>query len=189
MTDDGPWFRDVRVLWARPLEFFPTRDHTEAERLNAMVRFVLYSGAALAAYNVESAGTTIAAAAIIAVLLTVVFATQDDNPKDGNNNSNDDRAPNHHQRKPTTKECTPPTEQNPFMNVLAHEHGTDRPPACTGKAVETAARDLFERGIVRDIHDVYRTGASDRQFVTAPVTTTIPDTLAFRNFLFAKTRP
>jgi hypothetical protein len=47
----------------------------------------------------------------------------------------------------------------------------------------------FDKGLSREITDVYHKKASDRQFVTMPATgdSGNPDTLAFRNFLYSET--
>jgi hypothetical protein len=48
---DPVWYRDVSVLFRRPLEFFPSRDQTAEERVNSMVRLLTYCGLAVFAYN------------------------------------------------------------------------------------------------------------------------------------------
>jgi hypothetical protein len=68
---DEAWYREVRVLWRRPLEFFPTRDHTPAERLNSLVRFVTYASLGVYAYNRRPKTLVLALAAV--ALLSVAF--------------------------------------------------------------------------------------------------------------------
>lgn len=48
---DPVWYQDVRVLWRRPFEFFPSRDQTPEERVNSLTRLVAYSSAAVYAYS------------------------------------------------------------------------------------------------------------------------------------------
>lgn len=48
---DPVWYHDVRVLWRRPAEFFPSRDQTPEERVNSLVRLITYAGLAVFAYS------------------------------------------------------------------------------------------------------------------------------------------
>jgi hypothetical protein len=89
---------------------------------------------------------------------------------------------------PTRMEkCTPPTVDNPFMNVSSAEYGQgDRPLACDPLRPATKRRiaKAFEEGLVRDVGDVYAKQASDRQFYTNPVTTVVNDQEAFAKWLY-----
>ncbi len=69
---DEPWYRDVRTLWRRPLEFFPTRDQSHGERLNSMVRLTLYCSLALLAYSRKAKYAALGV--LIVVLASVAFA-------------------------------------------------------------------------------------------------------------------
>ena len=184
MTDQA-WYRDPRVLATRPLEFFPMRGMTAAERLNSMVRFVVYAAGALAAYRGDADALWLGLAA--ALVLSLLFAA----PAPAAVESTTSRYANvPDPADPVAfKECTPPTPANPFMNVLTSEYAADKPAACAVSA-QTLERSqtYFEQGLPREISDVYRNRASDRQFVTMPVSGNngTPDTLAFRNYLFSQ---
>jgi hypothetical protein len=178
-NNDLPWYQTPQVLGARPLEFFPTRDMTPSERLNGIVRFVLYAGVAVAAYRGDFVPLWIAC--VVVGVLSFVYSIPEDVKSS---------YPQHTKKDTTIRAtCTPPSEANPFMNVLANEYGADKPPACAVTA-ETLdqSQAYFELGLPREISDVYRNRASDRQFVTMPVSGNngTPDTLAFRNFLFSQ---
>jgi hypothetical protein len=45
-------------------------------------------------------------------------------------------------------------------------------------------RKNFNKGLFRNLDDVYEVENSQRQFVTMPVTTSAPDTIAFAEYLF-----
>ena len=179
---DKPWYQDPVALFARPLEFFPTRDMTPAERLNSLARFVVYASAAIAAYRSET--TPLLVGLVVVVVLSLAYAVS---PK-GNGaivtridvvDRTSERA-----------ECTPPTPNNPFMNVLADEFGPDKPGACPvdDRSMKQSQR-YFDQGLPREISDVYHNRASDHVFGTMPGSGTngVPDTLAFRNYLFSET--
>lgn len=172
-----PWYNDIFVLGKRPLEFFPTRDHSPAEKLNSIVRFVAYGSAAIAVYRRDT--TPLLVGVLVIAVLSFVFSV----PQQRNLDVTISRYAA--DKRDTT--CTKPTQENPFMNRLPHEHGSDKAPACPQTdEVRRQAQQHFDRGLPREVSDVYRNRASDRQFMTMPVTDTIPDTLAFRNFLAGK---
>lgn len=175
---DRAWYQEPMVLFKRPLEFFPARDMTHAERLNAIVRFIAYASVGIAMYKRDP--VILAVGAVIIVVLSLVFssptlagsAVKEVHTEEGR------------------KECTPPTPDNPFMNVLANEYMSSKPGACAVNAASMQkSSDYFDEGLPREIADVYHNRASDRQFITMPASGTngTPDTLAFRNFLFSET--
>lgn len=176
--NDPAWYRKPAVLFQRPLEFFPARSMSPAERLNSMVRFVLYACTAIALYHQDP--IMLGAGFVIILVLSVVYSIPENtcNPND-----------------PTSKcapKCTAPTPDNPFMNVLTNEFGTNKPDSC-GVTTETMrqAQQYFDANLPREISDVYHKRASDRNFITMPVAGNngTPDTLAFRNYLYSRAAP
>lgn len=166
---DKIWYEDVRILTARWREFFPAPHHTSAEKVNALVRLVLYVALATFVYNRE-VRTLVLGGGVIAVL-SFAFGhrtTERLTPE----------AP-----LPTT-ECTKPTRDNPFANVLLTDLGKPRAPACAYDSVKDELRAHFNDGLIRNATDVYEKENSQHQYYTMPVTTTIPDTHAFANFLY-----
>jgi hypothetical protein len=178
MKDVHPWYRFPSVLIKKPLEFFPARGMTPAERLNSIIRFVVYAAAAIAYYRAD--WMVFGLGMCVIFVLSIVFAVPCTTPEC-----------KQRQKDPSDREtCTKPNEDNPFMNVLAHEYGINKPPACpTTTTIMCESNKHFDKGLPREISDVYHNRASDRQFVTMPVTGNngTPDTLAFRNYLFSET--
>jgi hypothetical protein len=97
--------------------------------------------------------------------------------------------------RPTTvkrerKRCSPSTADNPFSNAtvgaLLGDEG--RAPACSydDPGVAKEMRKNFNKGLFRNLDDVYEKESSARQFYTMPVTTGAPDTIAFAEFLFGR---
>ena len=177
MLDDEIWYRDAAVLVKRPLEFFPTRDHSDAERTNALVRFVLYAALAVALAGLTAPAQAAAAAGAIILVISLVFLASPRGPAQTLEEPKEEQFT-------AARSCTRPTPENPFMNVLVTEYGTARPPACDYEDVKDDVHRFHERGLHREITDVYKNRASDRQFITMPVTETAPDTTAFRNYLY-----
>lgn len=180
---DPLWPQDVSILWRRPLEFFPTRDQTAEERINALVRFATYATAAVAMFGTVHPGKAAAVGAAVIVMITVAASSDPPSKPVG-------PAPDAHdasvERRPAT--CRKPTKDNPFMNAPVTDFGKPSARACPyTEEVKKDVERYFEDGLVREVTDVYHNRASDRQFVTVPVPDNVPDTLAFRNFLFADT--
>lgn len=177
-----PWYRTPHALFQHPLEFFPARDMDPAQRLNALVRFIAYSSIFISLYRDDL--SMLGVGSVVILVISFIFAiptdTRDTTPN-RNNKSYDAFA---------NIKCSAPTPENPFMNVLANEYGSNKPAACANTPETMAvAQSYFDQGLPREISDVYHNRASDRQFVTMPVTgpNGIPDTVAFRNFLFSQT--
>lgn len=175
------WYNEPSILFEHALDFFPSRGMTPEERLNSIVRFVLYASTLVAFYKSDPMMLGLGVCIIIGLSLVQSMCSVNDIVKCN--------------YKPTFKDihvprCTAPTENNPFMNVLPHEFAANKPAACTmTDSTMKQSNDYFEKGLPREITDVYHKKASDRQFVTMPATGNngTPDTLAFRNFLFSET--
>lgn len=82
--------------------------------------------------------------------------------------------------------CTASTPDNPFANMLLSDLASDpgRPPACPYDSQKDLIRANFNRGLVRNVYDIYERENSQRQFYTMPVTTSAPDSLAFAQFCY-----
>lgn len=175
---DAPWYKEPTVLVKRPFEFFPSRGMTPTERLNSMVRFVVYGSALVAFYRSDA--NVLAIGGVIVTVLTLIHSTR--SPEATQTRARVDRREN-------LTQCTEPTENNPFMNTLTSEYTSSKKPACPNSThTQAKSEEYFEKGLVREVSDVYHKRASDRQFYTTPVTGNgVPDTKAFRNFLFSET--
>lgn len=175
---DSLWPRDVPALWRRPIEFFPTRDQSPEERVNAMVRFVMYSAVAIALFGRADPAKTIGFGLLLSVVITIVGSRESRRPPPKKSAMKSSA---------TTSTCRGPTRDNPFMHTPVTEFGAPGQRACRFKDVADEVQDKFEHGLVREVTDVYHNRASDRQFVPVPVPDNIPDTLAFRNYVYSTT--
>lgn len=178
---DPVWYEDVGVLLARWTEFYPRPDHTTEERVNALVRLTLYATLAAWAYN-RQPRTLVLGAGVIAVL-SFAFSSRQGVASGAAPGAAAGRL------LAVGGQCTPPTRDNPFANVLLTDLGKpSRPPACAYDTVKDAVKSNFNAGLVRNASDIYERENSQHQFYTMPVTTTIPDTAAFSNFLYGGMR-
>jgi hypothetical protein len=176
------WYKDVCVLYDPPeqlAKFFPVRDMSLAEQLNAVLRFSIYFAILLLAIGKGPNVLLIPVVVAFGTYMTMDTCSKQD---DFVGTSPSDK------KKKKPEECVRPTKDNPFMNVLNHEyvHKPDRGPACNIFDVSQDAESLFASSLPRDADDIFNTKSSSRQFVTNPVTTIPNDQATFATWLYGK---
>lgn len=186
--NDKFWYEDFKILFDknRLIEFFPTKDQTNAEKLNAIVRLSIYIAIIVFLYNSD---TTFFVYALVVALFTV-FIYKNKSEK----LENVDMSIDTNIKEQDIKECTRPTLDNPFMNFtmkdfLNIEDGqtVTKPPACNVEEpnVKKEIDDNFSNNLYRDIDDVFGKMNSQRQFFTMPWTSNLPDEKGeFKNWLY-----
>lgn len=220
LASDAVWYNDVRALVRRPSEFFPMRDQSPEERVNAIVRLIVYCTAAVVVYRRKWKYVLfgLGAVALVSMAYRGSAVTSRGGFKGGRTGGRpysashrtagysttattggtvvDARLPERrdasvgglippHSLRMSTK-CTLSTPDNPFANMLLSDLA-DRPgraPACKYDDQADLIRQNFNRGLVRNAYDVYEKENSQRQWMTMPVTTSTPDTVAFAHFCY-----
>ena len=183
MQSDPIWYEDIRILPARYAEFFPAKDQSDEERLNAIVRLIAY--ASIAAF-LPRMRVKYLALGLASISLTTLAYRFSKNRREGMNEPYGNVPPKTVRR--GTARCSRPTDKNPFSNMtvgaLINDPG--RAPACSYDApgVADEMRRGFNSGLFKNLEDVYEVENSQRQFYTMPVTTSAPDTIAFAEFLY-----
>ena len=178
---DPVWYQDVRVLAQRWNQFFPTREQNSAERVNALVRLIMYMAIGVAASTGELGYLLMGVGAVLAVSLLYRSSSGAAAHVAGYNG-----APGAPRSAAAEQECVRSTPTNPFANVLLTDLGAgERPPACKYEDMKDDVRTNFNKGLFRNVEDIYERENSQRQFYTMPVTTNIPDTRAFADFCYA----
>ena len=175
---DPFWYNDPSILFRKDRldEFYPSRNMTLIEQLNAIVRLFIYISILLMLFRKDMNYIFL----IIAILVltyaiyfysdeTVVFNTftLDRNTLDTDIKVN--------------KDTVEPTIDNPFMNVLLTDY-TDNPNRIAvsslnnynNKKLNEQVDETFYYNLYRDVDDVYDKYNSQRQFYTMP-STTIPN--------------
>ena len=181
LHSDQIWYKRISVLWERPSELMPTRDQSDAERTNAMVRLVLYCSVSVALIKYNPMYAVLGAMIVAILSLTYAYGV-----KKTKNESYGNIRPS--TVKSQKKACSPSTPNNPFSNATVGALLEDpaRAPACSydDPGMAEQIRENFNRGLYRNLDDVYETENSFRQYVTNPVTTAAPDTNGFAQFLY-----
>jgi hypothetical protein len=176
-TGDKVWYRRPAALFARPAEFFPAASQSPEERVNALARLIAYVAAGVGLWRGDARALLAAAAAIAALSAVHAF---------GGEAFSGPGAPFAESNRARGGKCVKSTAENPFGNVLLTDlaDDPDRPPACDYDSMRDDIEVNFNRGLFRNLTDVYDRENSQRQFMTNPVTTGIPDTLAFAQFAY-----
>lgn len=188
------WIHDLPELWARPEEFVPTARMTVNQRVNAMVRFIIYVTLATYLWNRQSA--TIGIGVTCIALITLLHPRSTANPivllqsPNSANSAKSAKSANlansaksqQSQQQSQSKPCRRSTPENPFANFLPFDDPSAGP-ACDYDDHKDEIRANFNKTLFRDAEDIYEKQNSQRQFMTMPVTQNIPDTKAFAEFL------
>ena len=217
-TSDPLWSTDPSILFNqdRLVEFFPSEDQTNAEKINSLTRLVAYVSLAVAIY--QSQATPLLYGAIVIAVIFVLFCklglgstsvarkrkgvvrsgvpTEIPVASDPTGNKESFKAVIEDSARetvaqvddlgkfpdPNKSDCVAPTEQNPFMNFLLGDDPA-RGPACNTSGSQEMAANLLDNQLFLDTEDLFSRNANQRLFTTKPVTTAIPDTVKFANWL------
>ena len=220
IKEDPFWGNDISILFHqdRLIEFFPSSDMTNEERLNAISRFSIYISVILVLYTGRIWPIYISLFTMGACMFvheksdskTSLEVIQDkiqnvmnglvpgyadvssrDQPGFEGTTREEIRKKRAEEKGPEPvirvnndgEVCTPPTDNNPFMNVLVPEYYSNpkRPEACKlegelpgEQGVEEEANEKFNINLYKDVADIWGKNNSQRQFYTMP-NTTIPN--------------
>lgn len=185
IKNDTFWYDEPSILFRvdRLIEFVPLTDMTYYEKLNALMRFSLYSSILLILYNKKY--TTLYFPLFMMGLTLYMYKVKVDEHETycsvGNRQQNDSAC---------GQSCTYPSINNPFMNVLINEYTDNptRPKACMSEKVKEDIEKNFEHNLYQDSIDLWGRNNSQRQFYTNPNTTIPNDREKFANWLY-KVKP
>jgi hypothetical protein len=215
IQSDKFWYDDGFVIIQRNrlTEFFPTRDQTLEERLNALVRLSLYCSIVLYYYHRNYKYFSIFLGALlltyyiyvnkpsVEIKSDIVQSKNVESESFSNKNVESESFSNKNVESFSNNnndqiKCTAPTLDNPFMNVTMKDYMNsdpvtqktiDRPVACdtTDENVKQTIDDFFNHNLFKDVNDVFGKMNSQRQFYTMP-STTIPNAQdEFAKWLYA----
>lgn len=189
MTDQF-WYNNISILFQsdRLTEFFPTGEQTLEERLNSLVRLSLYSSIILYYFHKNYKYLYIFVASL---LITYYIYSQKNGTQQipqatvTKSNTTESSIENLTNEVGNVPKCTPPTLDNPFMNVTMKDMLNldaktnsiiDRPKACdtTDPKTKQNIDTMFNHNLFKDVNDVFGKMNSQRQFYTMP-STTIPN--------------
>ena len=180
------WYEDI-ANFLTPNNYYlilPIQQFTFEEKPNALLRFFIYLGIALALLTFDSRYLFFS---IIAAIATVLLYE--------GYKSNRTRDETFLLEKGLSKvdgeACVRSTVDNPFMNPMWGD-AADRPAACNvlDKRVQTKIEENFNARLFRDVGDIWGRMSSQREFYTMPSTTVPNNAIAFAEWCYgASFRP
>ena len=195
MVNDQFWSDNINVLFnkRRLIEFFPTKDMSRAEKLNAISRLSIYLGVLLFLYKGQFWALYIPLIGLAFCLFLYKTSKKSDEIAQEDIIRTDVYPDKQSVNEPDSvynQECVMPTKDNPFMNFTVNQYLDDpeRPPACDYNQVKPMVDNNFNFNLYKDVADVFEKNNSQRQFYTTPYTTASNDQTAFANWLY-KTGP
>jgi hypothetical protein len=182
-SSDPFWTDNFTILFSkhRIHEFWPTKQYSFYEQANAVTRFLIYGGILLSFTNKSSMYILYS---LLLVVLIAIIITRKTPPKENKRNMSGNFP---ELQKMNTKECTEPTENNPFGNVLMNEYDDNpqRPPACNSEDVKEEVNDYFTE-LNQDPYDIYNRKHSQRQFFSTANTEIPNNQQSFAQWLYGK---
>ena len=174
------WFDDPQQLIRsdRVSQFWPNRDQTPEDRINAASRFVIYASCII--YLIRRDPRIFVLGVTVLGVLYVLFKSKMVRETYGMASSGDING------------CQMPTEDNPMGNVLITDY-TDAPnllEACYYPTVKPFVKNYlddripYDAGRSRSAHPQYQRNAAARQFVTAPISKIPRDQTGFAEWLY-----
>ncbi len=190
---DNFWIDEPSILFRmdRLIEFFPTRDQTVNERLNALTRLGIYVSTILVMYNHNWKFVLIS---FITLFITYfIYISSSDTIK-----TKEDLDVHPLLDKPDLEngdgDFTLPTKKNPYMNRLLFDD-PQKPPAPnysledtpTNNKIKDSMEEDYMYNILPDKGDFFNNKNGSREFITQPCTKFPDDRETFTNWCFKNT--
>jgi len=196
--NDVFWVENPSILFQgdRLIEFIPTKDMSNSEKLNAITRFFIYLS--ILYFIVYHRFNLFFIAVIACFVIYIISYNEKKNQINTKEQFNDKIKEELKINKETPIKvnengdiCQLPTPNNPFMNVLMTEYtdNPNRPPACGYNDVQSkeATENYFNQNLYRDVEDVWGRRNSQREYVTMPGTTIPNDRDSFMKWCWKTT--
>jgi hypothetical protein len=183
------WFQDIKHLFTEKnyIYFYPSKDMTFAEQLNTFVRLSIYFS--ILVYILKQ-NSNIFMIPIFVGLFTYFIYNIDTQNKTTETMYLDEK--NLYKNPYTEEVCVKPSKENPFMNVLMNEYkeNPERKKACdiTRTDIKKSAKKYFDKKLYRSVSDIFNKEASDRQWITNPITTIPNDQKSFSEWCWGQSK-
>ena len=173
---DKFWFNNYQIIFNkdRLIEFVPTKDMSNSEKLNSLVRLSLYISILFAILKNNYLYFFIF---IFMLCITYLIYVFNENIEEFDANTNLTCA---------KKKCTTSTKNNPFMNPLLTDN-RNRGSACNvfdDPNIEETVHNNFKNDLYNDVSDIFNRNNSQRSFYTVPSTTFPNEQNKFANWLY-----
>jgi hypothetical protein len=173
MSQKDPfWLQDYNILFNKHklIEFVPKGDMSTDERLNAVTRFLIYTGVLLSIIY-----KSVSYLYIPIIGMAIIYMVHRHNPDIFGGDASE-------------QPLQQPTQNNPFMNVLLTDYveNPSRAPAADieDPDVKSKINEAFSTNLYRDVDDIWDRNNSQRQFYTNPATTIPNDRDSFMKWCY-----
>ena len=188
LDTDPFWTDNYQILFMKDKlsQFFPTKDMTMVEKLNAIMRMSIYLGIALYCVTYNYMYLFIP---VIVGAFTYYIHTNKKNSFEMYFNSVDNSLTNIGNSKILeTVKTVEPTVNNPFMNINLITDDKTRPaatPTWNDEKLKDVVEDKFQYNLYRDVGDLYGKSNSQREYYTMPSTTIPNEQTKFAKWLYS----
>ena len=182
------WFDNFSILYDKKylVEILPKKEFDLSRKLNALLRFTIYY--CLIIYLMDTKKIQMLYFILGMAIFTYVIHSKYKTAiveKINNKLMNDSQNIN---IKELESECRIPTKDNPFMNPLLTDYGTDKSKkSCSSynnKGVQRVIEDNFDEDLYKDVTDIFGKNNSQRQFFSVPGDSVPNDRDTFMKWLY-----
>jgi len=176
LDSDSFWYIQPNIIWQqnRLLEFIPNDEMTMIEKLNAIVRFSIYSAILLILFMQKHQAIWFP---ILIMIFTIWFYNDSKNRIDTYLSTKNIPKKDFFENLTNSKIYTKPTFSNPMMNINVITDPRDKPPAepsWNNMDVKNNINEKLNFNLYRNVSDVWDKETMKRTFYTMP-STTIPN--------------
>lgn len=167
------WYRDIVNFFDvnNMLIFYPTSDMDYSDKLNSIMRMVLYVTIIL--YSLMNDLKVFIILMIVGIIIYILYSLEENKEKYESDTYKYSSVETEEDIEEDMRKCTKPSKENPFMNVMMNEYveNPQRRKACKANSkVNDYIDNYFNEDLYRSVDDIYNKNASDRQYYTMPVT-------------------
>tara|TARA_B110001454_G_scaffold213929_1_gene232906 strand:- start:84 stop:722 length:639 start_codon:yes stop_codon:yes gene_type:complete len=181
IKNDEFWFNDFSIIFnkERLIEFFPSSYMNNDEKLNSLLRFSIIITFVL---FLKNKNYNLFIIPIVTALITLYIFKFNTIEKKQNEKLNIENYEN--------SKCSKPTEDNPFGNTLLTDVSNykKKEEACLIEENIDEINNHFNKGLFKDVNDLYGKNNSQRQFFSMPNTNEYGikngDSVKFANWLY-----
>ena len=181
IKEDEFWFNDFSIIFnnERLIEFFPSSYMNNNEKLNSLLRFSIIITFVL---FLKNKNYNLFIIPIVTALITLYIFKFNTIEKKQNEKLNIENYEN--------SKCSKSTEDNPFGNTLLTDISNykKKEESCLIEENIDEINNHFNKGLFKDVNDLYGKNNSQRQFFTMPNTNEYGvkngDTVKFANWLY-----
>lgn len=166
----------TELLYENLGQFLPTKNQTNNEKNNALIRFTIYFTIIILFFNQD---TRLLSISIIIILITFFIGKTEEFDSIDKINLDDNLDNNLN-----NKTCHNPTIDNPYMNYTVGDliNNPDRLAGCNN--VKPLVRQAFSTRLFSDSSDIWGKFVSDRNFYTMPNTQIVNNQLGLANWCY-----